>query len=223
MNYLPQRTVKYKTYIKTAVVEAFRAVFANHVADYPALLVRFYEKDISNAGVGHVEHIEVDGPDGNSLETGVFAFKHYFYHADLEYAIFGLSSKDRDLIADSVVQTLAMGQLEDYTNRFFERIYPTESQEKYPDSLWHAININTDTISGFGETQTATPWGSEDDLIYQTSYRTPVFGEFYSVPPDLPKAYIEKVLAFPYIGGLEDLPEGNVTDQSLWEPPLEDS
>jgi hypothetical protein len=36
MNYLPQRTVKYKTYIKTAVVEAFRAVFANHVDSFLA-------------------------------------------------------------------------------------------------------------------------------------------------------------------------------------------
>lgn len=237
-NYLPQRTIKYKTYVKTALVQAFRAVFNSHVdtllaqtkvgidyprreSDYPTLIVRFYERKLTNAGVGHVEHIEVDGPDGNSLGTGVFAFKHYFYHADIEFAILALTSKDRDLLADSVVGTLAMGQLESYTNLFFERIYPTESQEKWPDSIWHMININTDEISGMGETQEATPWASEDDLVYKTSERVSAFGQFYSVPPDLPKEYVEKVLLLPYVGGLEDVPEVEGIDPSLWEPPLE--
>jgi hypothetical protein len=238
MNYLPQRTIKYKTYIKTAVVQAFRDVFKNHIdallqstratidfprvnADFPTVLVRFYERDISNMGVGHIEHIEVDGADGESKETGHFAFKHYLYHADLEFAIFALTSKDRDLISDSVVQILGMGQLEEYTNRFFERIYPIEGQEKYPDSIWHYININTDQIKGFGETQEATPWASEDDLIYKTSYRTSVMGEFYSVPPDVPLAWVEKVGLYPYIGVLEEPPTVPGVNPEGWEPPLE--
>ena len=60
MNYLPQETIRYSTYIKTAVTEALREPFANHIddllqttnvgieypktqVDYPAVLVKFYE------------------------------------------------------------------------------------------------------------------------------------------------------------------------------------
>lgn len=236
MLYTPETTIRYKTYIKRSVVEAFKGVFEHHKdellsgtnvtieyprtdAEYPTLLIRFFEKDIQNMGVGHQEHIHVDGPDGKPESEGIFTFKHYLYHADIEYAIYALSSLDRDLIADTVVQTLGMGTLEAYTNRFFERIYPDEQEAQYPDSIWHFININTDMISGFGETQTATPWQSEDDLIYSTSYRTSVMGEFYSVPPNIPKEYISKVLLFPYIGGLEEVPQGESGGDALWEPP----
>ncbi len=235
--YLPEKTIRYKTYLKTAVVQAFKDVFQHHVddllkqtkvsidyprsaADYPALLVRFFERDISNAGVGHVEHISVDGPDGQEIGDSTYPFKHYFYKGDLEYAIFGLSSLDRDLISDSVVQTLGMGELQEYTNRFFTRIYPDERTGAYPDSIWHYININVDQIRGFGETQSPTPWGSEDDLMYQTSYRTPVFGEFYSVPPDTPNTLIQKVTQYPYIKDLEPVPTGDPDDQAQWQPPL---
>lgn len=231
--FLPQQTIRYKTYVKTALVEAFRDVFEHHIdellsrtkvtidyprteADYPALVVRFFERDITNAGVGHEEWIKGDGTGDD--EGGVFRFKHYFYHADLEFAVYGLSSLDRDLISDSVVQTITMGNLADYTNRFFERIYPDEG--KYPDSIWHYINIDADEMQGFGETQNATPWGSEDDLMYQTSYRIKVFGEFYSVPPNIPGGIIEKVIQYPYIGGIEDVPEGTSGDGADWIPPL---
>ena len=61
MSYLPERTIKYKTYIKTALVEALRPVFVNHADEklkntrvtidfpkerqqYPSVVVRFYEK-----------------------------------------------------------------------------------------------------------------------------------------------------------------------------------
>lgn len=237
MNFLPQQTVHYKTYVKEATVQAFREVFKHHPdskltstkvtidyprtnAEIPTLLIRFYEQDIQNMGVGHQEHIAVDGPDGKPTGEGVYNFKHYLYHGDIEYAILALTSYDRDLIADTVVQTLGMGTLTAYTNRFFDRIYPNEAEEKYPDSIWHSININTDRISGSGETQAATPWASEDDLMYQTSYRTAVMGEFYSVPPSLPKDYIRDVLLFPYIDGLEPIPEGESEGNALWEPPL---
>ena len=238
-NFMPQVTIQYKTYIKEALVEAFKGVFQNHKdealnqthvtieyprtqAEYPTLLIRFNERDIQNMGIGHIEHIQEDGPTGEPIDPlgGVYAFKHYLYHADLDFVIHALSSYDRDLISDTVVQTLAMGDLEAYTNRFFDRIYPDERSGKYPASIWHFININTDMITGGNETQSATPWMAEDELVYETSYRTATMGEFYSVPPEMPKEYVSKVLTYPYIKGAEPLPEGEIGDQSFWQPPL---
>lgn len=108
-----------------------------------------------------------------------------------------------------------MGDLADYTNRFFSRIYPANS-EAIPDSAGHFINIKTDVIRGFGETSGKTPWGSEDDLVYDTSYRVEVFGEFYSIPQDAPYEFVQKVFTYPYIEDLETPPTG-LEDESSWK------
>lgn len=231
--FLPQATIRYKTYVKTAMVEGLREVFANHKdpklsetkvtidyprreADYPTVIVRFFEREIKNAGIAHEEYIRFNDENGNSV--GSYRFKHYFYTGDIEFGVYALSSLDRDLIGDTLVQVLAMGNLESYTNRFLARIYA--DTEKYPDSIWHYITVNTDTIQGFGESQNQTPWASEDDLIYQTSYRARIWGEFYSVPPNLPAPIIERVTQYPYIKDAEAVPEGDPNDYTEWQPPI---
>ncbi len=69
---IPQETVRYKTHLKRALVEALRSTFLAHEdpylrktrvdidypqteAEYPTNIVRFFERDVHNAGVGHVE------------------------------------------------------------------------------------------------------------------------------------------------------------------------
>jgi hypothetical protein len=319
MTYLPEKTIRYKTYIKTALVEALRPVFSEHIdtklqstkvsidmpkdrQSFPAAIIKFYEKEIINAGVGHEERIDnfqvqtvtlhnassgtftltlnnettdpinynaaasaiqsslinlpsigsdqvsVTGNAGGpyvvtfnsslinslslmiankSLLSGsnnnppfvtvtnkIGKFKHYFYKGDIEIMIYALSSLDRDLIADTIVQTISMGDLSTYTNSFFNRIYPSDS-DVYPDSIGHFININTDKILGFGETTTGVPWESEDELIYNTSYRVEVFGEFYSLPPEFSYEYVSQVFLYPYIGGLDSVPSG-LSNGTTW-------
>jgi hypothetical protein len=216
MSYLPEKTIRYKTYVKTALVEALQPVFTNHTdqklqntkvtidmpkerQSFPAVVVRFYEKEIYNAGVGHEEDLK--GTDGK-----VYKFKHSLYNADVEFAIYALSSLDRDLIADTIVQTIRFGDLTSYTNNFFNRIYPSDF-DAIPDSVGHFININTDRISGMNESQTEVPWGAEDDLVYTMSYRVGIFGEFYSLPPELSYDYVSKVIFYPYIAGIDPVPK----------------
>ena len=318
MSYLPEKTIRYKTYVKTALVESLKPVFLQHIDEklrdtkvvidlprerqaFPSVVVRFYENEIFNAGVGHEEKIDntssqtvtlinttggtfnltindektaeiaynatsanvksaivglasissgdvqVTGSAGGpytivfnnyinnqikKIETNygnlvganakvlisnsVYKFKHYFYRGDIELAIYALSSLDRDLISDTLVQTIAMGDLADYTNNFFNRIYPA-SAEEVPDSIGHFININSDKIAGINETQTAVPWDSENDLMYTSSYRVNVWGEFYSLPPDAPYQYVANVFLYPYIEGVDSIPTG-LTNGSEWQP-----
>src|SRR5205807_3756699 len=97
MPLLPEQTIRYKTFVKAALVEALREVFVNHPdtliqnskisidyptsqARYPTVLVRYHERQIRNAGVGHVEYILREGST-----TIVDRFRHYLYDGDIEY------------------------------------------------------------------------------------------------------------------------------------------
>jgi hypothetical protein len=213
---IPVQTIRYKQYVKEALLEALRAVFASHPdtilrrtsvdidfpmdeALYPAVVVRFYERSIRNAGIGHSEFLpEIDPDTGDP--TGLYIkYKHYLYSGDIEFAIYALSSLDRDLVADTVVQVLTMGDLEPYSDQFLNRIYQADAVQE-PSSVDHMINLNTDEIMGFGETQDLAPWGAEDVMIYSTSYRIGIFGEFYSrTPPNTIYGVVEKVETYPYM------------------------
>lgn len=228
-SYLPEQTVHYKTYLKQALVEAMRAVFENHPdqilrdhtqvsvdlpterAAYPAIVIRYYGRNLRNMGVGHIEHIQ--NPNGQWQP-----YKHFMYSGDVEFAIYALSSVDRDILADSVAQILSMGDLEYYSNLFGERIYSSDD----PNSIFQFININSDEISEFGETQAVAPWMPEDTLVYQTSLRVGLMGEFYSRPLETEYGLVEQVEVYPYFGadqgGPEDVPTGDPNDKSEWEP-----
>lgn len=237
---IQQETIRYKTWVKQSLVEALRVVFATHEdlmlrktnigidfpfteTEYPAIVVRFYERTIKNAGVAHFELIEI--PEG----SGQYArYKHYLYEGDIEFAVYALSSYDRDLISDSLVQTLTMGDTESYTNQFLNRIYspdPNVDDQKndgtYVAATDHFINLNTDVISGFGESQTVAPWQPEDVLVYQTSYRINIHGEFYSrTPTSQTFGLVERVETYPYMGTLgEPVPNPNPEDPAPWSEP----
>ncbi len=209
---IPVQTIKYKQYVKEALVEALRSVFATHPdqilrdttigidfplteVDYPSIVVRFYERQIKNMGIGHYEL----GPHASAAGRFI-KYRHYTYNGDIEFAIYALSSYDRDLISDSLVQLMAMGDTEDYTSVFLDRIYNSDPSVE-PTSLDHFINLNTDQISGFGETQIPAPWSPEDVLVYQTAYRIGIMGEFYSrTPAIVDYGLVDGVDTFPYMG-----------------------
>src|SRR3954451_23970895 len=138
MAFLPEKTIPYKTYIKTALVEAMRGGFTNHPDaklksftddhgnrlgtkvtieyptsqnQYPAVIIRFFERAIESMGIAHIEYLYMDAE-----HNYVWPFRHYRYTGDIEFGIYALSSLDRDLISDAVVQALSMPDMAGYTN-----------------------------------------------------------------------------------------------------------
>lgn len=252
MNYLPELSVKYKTYLKASVQQGLEAVFAAHPDPlirtrtetfegrvvtrgtkvtvewpktrdrYPAILVRFYERNVQRMGVGHEEWIQVKTADHAPVKMF-----HNIYDGDLEFAIYGLSNYDRDVMSDGLVQAVTMGSLEGWTNHFMTQLYGQSYDyathadadiSTVPDAHWNFVNINHDTISGFGETQAPVPWQSEDDQLYISQYRVAVMGEFYSVPPvDLSNEYVAKVPVYPYIKDIDPVPPGKPGDPAQWQ------
>lgn len=225
---LPEATIQYKTYLNTALVEGLRTVFGNHPdtllratkitleypntkENYPAIVVRFLEESVFNAGVGHAEFIGLDPDEVDTDVSSKVEFKHYMYRGSIEFRIYALSTYDRDLISDALVQVLAMGDVTAYTQPFKMRIY---SHTATPASPWNFINLNTDLLNASGGSQSPAPWGPEDVLVFQTGYRLAVFGEFYSVPPDTTLQRITAVNLYPYPYG-DPVPTG-VVDSAVW-------
>jgi hypothetical protein len=223
--FLPEQTIPYKSYLKRSLVEGLKPVFTSHPDSmlqgtkvsidfpndrekYPAVLVRYHEATIFNSGVGHVEFLY----DDQTLQTT--KYKHFMYKGEAEFAVYALSSLDRDYISSTIVQTLAMGDLLSFTDQFQSRIY-APSYTTTPDAQWNFVNLNTDQISANGESQLPAPWQPEDVLVYMGGYRIPVWGEFYSLPPNTTLQNIAKVNIFPYMDPIEPVPTGTV-DPAPW-------
>lgn len=227
-----QNTIRYRTYIKETLVEALRDVFDDHPdplmqntkitpelptdrSSFPAIIVRYYNRKLNNAGIGHHEWM-LATPEG--YEPKLYQkFKHFMYKGDIEFKILAMSSKDRDFLADALVQTIGMAETEHYTKTFLDRIYnanpDVEEQSKY-----HFINLSTDDFQELGDQEESAPWMEEDLLVYSSTFRVPIFGEFYSRLLTDQTAYgvVSKVEIYPWIPDLEAEPDPNPEDQSPW-------
>lgn len=230
-----QRTIRYKTYLKQAVVEALTAVFEAHPdpllvntkvrlqssfeeVDYPTIVVGFQESEIHDAGIGHYERHQqgVGGPWYKQYR------KHYY--GSLTLTISALSTLDRDLISDALVETVMMSPIRAYTNFFLTRIYDPEEFESMKNMplgsigdahYYNLLNLTTQKLSPIGDSAVPAPWGPEDVLVYQSGYSMATFGEVISLPPTILYTLISEVRQYPYVAPIEPLPTGTV-DPALW-------
>lgn len=203
--YVRQQTLQYKTFVKRAVVEALQNAFKDHPdpevaktkigieyktdrADFPAIIVKFYERDLNNIGVGHVEW--GPSPEDPNYPTGPFTLFQKYYHrlykGDLEFEIYAMSSVDRDKVVDALVEILTMADVTAGGLNLLDRLYEDIGQTPFSES--HFIAFNTDLVTGYGENKEIAPWIPEDTLIYTASYRLPILGEFYSLTPKVPSS-----------------------------------
>lgn len=237
--YVQQRTLQYKTFLKRAIAEAMQAAFNGHpdaqlaktkigveyatdMESFPQIIVKFYEKKIDNAGVGHMEW----GPSPNDplYPDGPFTkfvpYRHRIYKGDIEFEIWAKTIVDRDKMADALIEILAMGEVSPMGKNFTDRLYGVMSSTPYGE--FHYVTLNTDEINGYGEQAGLVPWMAEDTWSYQTSYRIPLLGEFYSLTPveHNGEGYIDEVDFYPYDEAdpedtrPEDFPEGEIPDDA---------
>jgi hypothetical protein len=229
--YVNQFTLQYKTFVKRAAVEAMSLAFFGDGAELPAhmdptvreskvaidftgndfklpaVIVKFNEETMPNAGVGHFEWLP-DPIDGTPGVDGcvLIQYMHRLYKGSIEFDIYGMSSVDRDIIADAVVETLTMDEVSTSGKNFLTRFYDAVATAPY--GQWHFATLNIDLVQPSGEDLKIAPWNPEDQLVYNTSYKVPIFGEFYSYTPPEPFApgVIEEVDVYPYISGTDPSP-----------------
>jgi hypothetical protein len=132
--------------------------------DYPGIWVTFEPTGaLRTAGIGHVEHLSVDG--------GFQEVRRWRFAGRVSLTVMALSGLERYRLFDELVKVIAFSQLGDERSTFRTII------EQHP--LVQLV-VNWDEIdqSGFGASQ-GTPWGS-DEIIYEATAQIEVIGEFIS-------------------------------------------
>lgn len=228
--YVRQATLQYSTFIKRGLVESLTDAFAGHPdpttansfvgIDFshkrfklPATIIKFYEREMPNAGVTHREWLyappELQIADPPTL---LIEYQHRLYKGDIEFEIWGMSSLDRDLVRDALIEVLGMWGVSQGGLNFIHRLW--DSNPTTPYGAWHYPVMNFDLITGYGETATIAPWIPEDTMVYSCSYRVPIFGEFYSMTPADPTliGVIEEVDVYPWIMGTDPAPPVPISD-----------
>lgn len=238
--YPAQKTLQYKTYLKRAFSEALLNAFNEHPdkdiaktkvdinypmdhAGFPCIVVKFFGKEIKNAGIAHEEWgpspIDPKWPEGPF--TRWIKYQDQLYHGDIAFEIYGLSSLDRDKISDALVEAVKMNVVSKEGISFYERIY--NSLNKTPYGERHYITVNTDIFTEYGEQEPINSWFAEDQLLYQASYRVGLLGQIYSPTPKFPGnidyGFIEEVDIYPWDPldpqdtPPEDFPKGEVPEE----------
>lgn len=190
--------ISYRMEIKRAVVRTLRQVFDADYPDsqlrnifisiehpqvpeqYPAIFVTYNETELRTAGVGH---IEVGDPDEG--EDGSLSQRRWMFKGNVGIEIFGLTSQDRDYLADHFVNMFAYSAISIYTAPFIPGIVTSPNVD---------IQMNLDSLAPGGEeTVSQVSWGSADQRIYKVSYSFGVFGSFTS--GHVISTYIQRITA----------------------------
>lgn len=223
MSYVGQSTLQYVTFIKRALVESLRDAFQGHPAkavansfvgvdfahtkfQLPAVIIKYYERDIPNIGVGHVEYLPSPTDPNPDNPSEFIKYYHRMYKGDISFEVWGMSSPDRDILRDALIEVLSMTDATNEGYAFINRLYNALNSTPY--GLWHFPVLNLDKITGYGENQQIAPWQPEDMLVYTASYRVPIFGEFYSNTPTFPSGtgLLQEVDVYPWIQNIDPPP-----------------
>jgi hypothetical protein len=207
----PEQTIPYLTFIKATVVSALRSAFANHPdnflaktnirlersqekLDYPMIVIKYYGRNVKRIGIANVQYMD------NTMIPSIPTLQPltiFTYEGDVEFSVYALDTLTRDRLVDSLITIVSSQNLGGWVDDFYDSVYD-KSQVAEPASDYNQLIFNTDEFTPFGATDQATPWRSENELLYKDVYRTNIFGQFMSLPTSDPVLnYINKILLYP--------------------------
>jgi len=192
--------------------------------DYPSIVVEYQNRVVENAGVGHVEWFS--DPLGRWRK-----WYHNRFEGTLNLRVYALSTLDRDIIADAIVELIRFGRLNQNLNRFFEIIYPeADNWGPQPDGSWldydynmfSQLMLDSDRLVSSGDSVMIAPWQPEDVLVYTTGYSVALHGGYYNTNPAENWSRVTRIRIEAYATDQfgVDLPfPGNF--EVAWDPPFQ--
>lgn len=148
----------------------------------PAIIVLFQANKVQNMGLGHLAYIED--------ATGQSHLVHQWrYEGQLQFEVNSYSTLDRSKIIDQLINLLAFGYDADVFKPFWNEIN---------DSDFIALTMLTDSINQGFPSETQSPWGDSNELIYKSSLTVGICGEFFSDAVSASLVTINQVRMYPY-------------------------
>jgi hypothetical protein len=203
----PDQSIPYPSFLYATLIDGLRRSYVQHPdpaikktqviyeyttnkVTYPLMIVRYYGRNIRNTGVGNKDSLLINGE--------LQAFEHYYYEGDIEFEIQTMDPLSRDRLVGSLVTLITSGSLGNWMGEFFDRVYG-DLADIYPYRNYNFININSDELTPFGNVTVPAPWNAENELLFKSTHRTNILGEFTSLPNLWPLTNaIEKILLYPY-------------------------
>lgn len=175
----------YLSRLKSAVVEALHTVFGDSYPNldfrgtfvsieypldrqnYPSIWVNYDDRDsLSIAGIDHREFITDD--------SGTHEVTRWTFSGTVSLTAVALSSRERDALFDELVRIYAFSRIEEDPSQFRTMIENND---------FVGVVVNWDLLRPSGDAAApGTPWGTEDEVIYEKSLAFDVEGEFVSDP-----------------------------------------
>lgn len=164
---------------------------------YPAVVIEYENTRVMNAGVGHEEWFE----DADNI---LRKWNHSRFEGNINLEILALTTLDRDLLADAVIEVLRFGRLDSAMESFFDTLYGNPNDPDV-ELVFSQLMLNVDDISGAGNSETLAPWGAEDVHVYETSYTLEIHGGYYNIIPEATWQVVTKVGSASFLEGWEDI------------------
>jgi hypothetical protein len=112
--------------------------------------------------------------DPNDPSTPLREITRWLYSGEITLTFAALTALERDNLYDQFVRVFAFSRVEDAATDFRTLI------EQNP---FLVCNVNWDELRPHGDgAAPGTPWGTEDEVIYEKSVGFDVVGEFFSDP-----------------------------------------
>ena len=152
---------------------------------YPSIWVNYDDNDsLAIAGIGYIENAwdfadpeDSTKPDPNysgTVPNQLHQVTRWMFSGEVTLTFVALTSLERDNLYDQFVRVFAFSRMEGATTDFRTII------ETNP---FIAINVNWDELRPHGDAAApGTPWGTDDEVIYEKSLGFDIMGEFISDP-----------------------------------------
>lgn len=174
----------YLVHLKTAVTEALRTALGVTYIDtdfsatwvsieypaerqhYPGIWITYDDRDtLEIAGIDQREFL-VDNTNATH------EFTRWTFSGTITMTVVALTSFERDRLYDQLVRIFAFSRMEDAPSDFRTTIETND---------FVGINVNWDVLRPGGDAASpGTPWGTEDEVIYEKSLSFDCIGEFVS-------------------------------------------
>jgi hypothetical protein len=207
----------YRVPLKSAIVEALQQTFGPaypqsdfrdlHVSiefpdapqDYPGIWVNYEDTEpLRRAGIDQREIVQ----DAN----GYHEVTRWRFAGSLSFTIGAFSSLERDRLFDELVGVFSFANVDDTQISTFKT--------SFEQNDFLGINVQYDILTVSGDaTNSGTPWGTDDEIIYEITLSTDVIGEYVSDPATNQLVLLSDILVEGY---RSDQPKPDFPDQ----PPI---